>query len=452
MSKAAWAGLLLTGGGLGLVAFLLTAGLPSDAQLVAKTAKASAERSQTLVDETIKEFSGVVQTEEQLLSALPEVTQGGQLLKTRKSALEQKRATLESDLDALLTKNSHNDAYKVQKLAAELTIASNQAINGIRVPVATAQKFLGYKTKFNDILTTARDDLQMAKAFAEDAAFSTQVDSAATAYPEAREAIQKRSGAARSQAGALLQHGAQLAARAGIDPPDYIGVGRTAETISKGATALRKMSADLRRDIGQLPTGIDKILIDMKTESGRYYHKYRIIENGASRETGWEDVTKSVYQRHREHLGMTIYSKPEGVLEAEALKSAVPPGYNYVGNTRYGRWEDRGGTSFWVFYGRYALMRHLLWGRGHYRPVRRSAYQSYRTQRRLGRAWYGVNKEYGTKGKRTRVRYASSAHYKQRRRYSSSSSRSSGSRSGGSRSGGSRRGRYSGSSFGGFGK
>ena len=40
---------------------------------------------------------------------------------------------------------------------------------------------------------------------------------------------------------------------------------------------------------------------------------------------------------------MTIYTKPEGKLESEAIRIASPPGYAYIGNPRYGRWENSGG-------------------------------------------------------------------------------------------------------------
>ena len=449
MSKAAWAGLLLTGAGLGMVAFLLTAGLPSDAQTVAELSKNAAAKNADVVEQTKAEFNDIVQSEAELLAALPEIAKARTLFEARQSALKAKRTALEPKLDALLERNKHSDAAAVQALGYELTMAANQAISGIRIPIATANRFRGYKTKFNEIMTTARDDLRLAKSVSEGLEFG-QLQAAMSAYPEVREKLSARQAAALTQAATILQQGAQLGARSGLDPPDYIGAGRIAEKISGDSNALRKLIADLKRDIGQLSTSIDKVLIDMKSDGGRYSHKYRIIENGASRETGWEDVTMSFYQQHRDNLGMTIYSKPEGVLESEAIKTAVPPGYNYVGNPRYGRWEDRGGTSFWVFYGRYALMRDLFWGRGHYRPVNRRTYQSYRSQRKLGRAWYGPNREYGTKGTKTRVKYASSTHYKRRNSYSSGGY-SGGSRSG-SRSGGSRRGRYRGSSFGGFGK
>ena len=74
-----------------------------------------------------------------------------------------------------------------------------------------------------------------------------------------------------------------------------------------------------------------------------------------------------------------------------------PPGYHYVGNPSYGRWTDRGGTSFWEFYGQYALMSHLLgWGGGF--GMSRYDYDDYRSYRRDQRPYYGRNREYVTQG------------------------------------------------------
>ena len=53
----------------------------------------------------------------------------------------------------------------------------------------------------------------------------------------------------------------------------------------------------------------------------------------------------------------------------------------------YGRWEQRGGQSFWVFYGQYALMRDLMgWGG---RTIYRNDYDDYRTSRDQRRPYYG---------------------------------------------------------------
>jgi hypothetical protein len=135
-----------------------------------------------------------------------------------------------------------------------------------------------------------------------------------------------------------------------------------------------------------------------------------VIEDGRARKTDWMEVTRKEFTDHKEHLGMTVFSKPEGTLPEDAHETAAPPGYAYVGNPRYGRWERRSGGSFWAFYGQYAFMRTVL-GMG-MNPIRRSSWDSYHTSRRSRRAFFGSSNQWGTRGSLTRKRYGTSSYYK----------------------------------------
>jgi hypothetical protein len=147
------------------------------------------------------------------------------------------------------------------------------------------------------------------------------------------------------------------------------------------------------------------ILEDMKEEGTffkSYYHKYKIIVKDAiledtvdATETGWEEVSKEFFRRHLPFLGMTIWVKKDGKESA----SAGPPGYEYVGDSRYGSWHrGSSGGSFWVFYGQYRLLSDLL-GPG---PIYRNHYNTYGTYRSQNRPYYGPNKQYGTNGSVTK--------------------------------------------------
>lgn len=145
------------------------------------------------------------------------------------------------------------------------------------------------------------------------------------------------------------------------------------------------------------------ILADMNYEesNNKYYHKYKIIidKSKASAEatednlkvvnTDWKEVSAITFDQHQKDLGMTILSKEDGVLK----KSTVPAGYNnYVGNPKYGSWQtNSSGNSFWVFYGKYALLRSLFGGSRYYR----NDYDYYR-RNTYGRDYYGRNRRYGT--------------------------------------------------------
>ena len=143
------------------------------------------------------------------------------------------------------------------------------------------------------------------------------------------------------------------------------------------------------------------ILEDMKKEGNfisEYFHKYRIIVGEQTRITNWLNVSEKFYKANKGFLGMTLMAKKDG----KAISSIAPPGYQYVGDSRYGSWRnnDRGG-SFWEFYGKYALFSTLLGG--FHRPVYRNDYNLYSRHRSRNAPYFGMNKEYGTNGSFTKT-------------------------------------------------
>ena len=154
---------------------------------------------------------------------------------------------------------------------------------------------------------------------------------------------------------------------------------------------------EIRTALKGVPT-YSVILDDMKEEGDffkKYYHKYRIIMEEKDTETRWGEVSQEYYQRYEPFLGMTIWSKKDG----KDSDSIGPPGYEYVGEPRYGQWKtDSSGNSFWEFYGKYRLISDLLGGGFIYR----GNYNNYRTYRSKGQPYYGPRQEYGTKGSMTK--------------------------------------------------
>ena len=152
------------------------------------------------------------------------------------------------------------------------------------------------------------------------------------------------------------------------------------------------------------------ILEDMKEEGtffNDYYHKYKTIygekadgDSLAYRTeiTDWQKVRDKEYDKLAPYLGMVVASKsPDG----EVSDTPQPPGYQYVGDSRYGQWRtDSHGNSFWEFYGKFALMSHLFGMMGG--PVYRNDYNDYRRYRNSGRPYYGKNNSYGTNGTLTK--------------------------------------------------
>lgn len=202
---------------------------------------------------------------------------------------------------------------------------------------------------------------------------------------------------------------------------------------------------DMIRDMTNTPT-FTILLYDMDVQGTffkTYHHQYRLItEKGDSpteKVTPWLEVSEKFFYRHENDMGMELASKSEG---GKVNKTVGPPGYsNYVGNEKYGRWENRGGSSFWAFYGQYMFMSSMFNMMAY--PVRRSYYNNYRTNHYgTGRSYYGPRTTggayaYGTNSQfnrttkpnsrynnsfRSRVRSSTSRSSRSGSRYSSGSS------------------------------
>ena len=173
-----------------------------------------------------------------------------------------------------------------------------------------------------------------------------------------------------------------------------------------------------------------------------YFHQYKIIEEISTGKpdekiTDWYQVEERFFEQHVNDMGMELASRGE---DGKLHKGANPPGFNnYIGNEKYGRWENSGGNSFWAFYGQYAFMSSLFNTMAY--PVRRSYYDDYRgNYSGRGRTYYGPTTGgrplYGTRSdynsRRTNTAWSNNrSSFKQR--VSNRTSRS-GSRYGGSRS------------------
>ena len=134
-----------------------------------------------------------------------------------------------------------------------------------------------------------------------------------------------------------------------------------ATTFLHGCAGQRLPIDILKKDLRDVPSY--SINLEDMDEKGTffksYYHKYRIVQGERTGTTDWMKVPEDYYQKNENFLGMTLLSKKEGQYDT----SVGPPGYNYVGDTQYGKWQrDSSGNSFWAFYGKYALISHLLGG------------------------------------------------------------------------------------------
>ena len=165
---------------------------------------------------------------------------------------------------------------------------------------------------------------------------------------------------------------------------------------------LAAAACDTQSPLERLRTQLERypeysvILQDMDDRGwSGYWHQYRVIagepragsDELVHRESirDWQQVDSGTYERYRPSLGMVILSKgADGAVDG----GTHPPGYQQVGDERYGRWrDDGGGRSFWEFYGQYALLSNLVGGFG--RPIYRDDWNGYQDARRRGETWYG---------------------------------------------------------------
>jgi len=167
----------------------------------------------------------------------------------------------------------------------------------------------------------------------------------------------------------------------------------------------------IKRDLDQYPE-YSITLQDMNREGNFFfdhYHQYKIVYGQATEGTedlsyfdqilDWEKVDEQLYEKYRSFLGMVLVSKGR---DGKVADVQYPPGYQYVGDDRYGRWRTgSGGRSFWEFYGQYAFMSHMF--SAFQRPIYRTDWDSYNDYRSRGRPYYGTNNQYGTKGEYTRT-------------------------------------------------
>ena len=187
--------------------------------------------------------------------------------------------------------------------------------------------------------------------------------------------------------------------------------------------------ARLQKELDRYPE-YSIILNDMRIDgnfSKDYYHQYKVItaekQSGSAemdvreRVLDAERVSKQHYARYQDKLGMVLVSKTQDGIDAVPQ----PAQYRYVGDNRYGQWRTHSnGTSFWEFYGQYALISHMVGSMQ--RPIYRSEWDSYRGAQRRGQTFYGPNNDFGTRGSVTRT---SNPNFFQRQQARQSASRNS---------------------------
>ena len=159
-----------------------------------------------------------------------------------------------------------------------------------------------------------------------------------------------------------------------------------------GQSPVKKIQSGLQ---GQKEYAI--ILNDMREEGNffpSYYHQYRVDVGERKTVRSFVEVDKSYYKKNEPYLGMVLASK---TIDGAVSTTPFPNGYQYVGNSQYGRWRETGsGGSMWEFYGKYMLMSQVMNWAGF--GLNRNHYNSYASYHSTGRPYFGPKREYGTAG------------------------------------------------------
>ena len=356
----------------------------------------------------------------------------------RFAVIEKRLNTATQNRDLIRSLVAENDEEKsgqveeaIEKLAATRLAAMAEAAD----MQETAEQLLEFKRNLGQHINRMESNYQAVKS-SDLSNLEMIVPKASSDWPEKKDDLKRRlsvltdavKGA--EQAWESSREAREAAANNKASSGHLTKLIKTVNQLGTYRAALDHSENDLPKLIDQLYWSWDKILVDMEIREGQevtFYHKYKIIKTRAQAPEGEpaeqkiseqhpQVISKSTFESMKQNLGMAVEHKPAGKYDHEAERNIQPPGYAYMcppsqHRNRYGYWDRRDGSSFWVFYGQYALMRHLFWG-PRYRHMTFGDYGGYYRSRQAGRTYYGRDEmgrqRYGSNGTVTRTNYSSS--------------------------------------------
>ena len=411
----------------GLMGLVWVAGfddLPRDLRAQIAAERSALTSAQKQVTTAKQEVGRDLSSEHELFSALPSAALYNDRLARSENVLGSASRDMEQ-LARLEKANRRSDADQVRQILAHEQQTRAAALADAEAVRKDANHWIELKKRLPDEVRDMQRDYETVHRL-DLAGVSAAVQKAQTDWPDKRSDLGNRLDALRSSlAGAeeSWQKSAasrQAAAANDTGKVDYANLFSAADTLHTAATELPRRTDELKSLTGQLYTSWDKLLVDMRTEHGRYEQKLRTVktrEGTATSDENWVEVGKPTYQAMERNLGMAVEHKPVGKYDTESERVAQPAGFAYMAppgqSNQYGHWEHSGGRDFWVFYGQYALMRDLLFNRD-YRPLDRYEYEDYRNYRQRNQTYYGRDTsansapKYGTAGTATQERYSGS--------------------------------------------
>jgi len=182
----------------------------------------------------------------------------------------------------------------------------------------------------------------------------------------------------------------------------YLGLSKSFAPLSKGTKFItnERVFVNFFQD-----SPVSVVLID-SFETGflikTYFQKYSVIHGFKQPENIIVKTTKEFWQKNKKNLGMSLYRKGDS---ADSISNIpAPPGSLYVGNRSYGKWKLHGsGKRIWQFHRAYKNFPALFrWGS--FRPSQEFS-KHLKIFMRNGKAFYGLNEEFGLDGKITKQFY-----------------------------------------------
>ena len=417
-----------------LVLFANLDGLPGEVKAQIAAERKAFAGAQSQLESVQNDVSRTLAAESVLFGALPSAREYPLRLGRAKSSIAAAGTTV-AELEKIEKQDRRSDRSRAESLLANEKKVRTAALADAEAVRKDAAQWVEKKQHLPQSVQDMERDYKAIHAV-DLAAPTAVVQKAAADWPEKKNDLDTRLAAAN----ATVTHSDELwqstsearraAAANDIPKVDFGALFAAADTLKSGATELPKQAEQLKSLTGQLYQSWDKVLVDMETRgSGKareYNQKIKTVRTTltdatakggtATSDEKWVDVSKAEYQAMEKNLGMAIEHKSAGKYDTESERVVQPAGFAYMApqgqRNQYGYWEQRNGTSFWVFYGQYALMRDLLFNRD-YRGIDYREYQDYRNYRQRNETYYGRDTttqapKYGTSGTTTQEKYSNS--------------------------------------------
>jgi hypothetical protein len=415
------------GTGLVVVPFLGLDGLPRDLRKQISSERSAFSQTQRQIKDARGAVAHDLSAEPDLFKGIPASRRWQGDLATASNALQ---ASGMEELSALAKQNRRQDRDRAAALLARersiRTLASDQAVKIQK----EADHWVELKKQLPETVSRMERDYQMVRSF-DAGPLAAEVQKAQSDWPDKQADLQSRfdNEIRQRQAADEALWSETAAARKQAASGNLVGLDTAAlltaaDTIHTDSALLPQKRTEIEALIAQLNTAWDKVLVDMEKSGRAYKEEIRTVSTPKDGQTtskeDWVEVSEARYDAQKNDLGMSVEHKPLGKYDVEADRVAQPAGFAYMAapgqRNQYGYWDQRGGQSFWVWYGQYALMRDLLFNY-RYVPLPSYDYYQYRDYRSRGQTYYGRDESgsgarYGTQGSTTAERYSGS-HYAQ---------------------------------------